>query len=122
MKAINTDTSDLAFLVRHWGRTKQITGPDGQGTLSGQFKKLLEEVGELGEALMEDDTTEIIDAIGDCAVVLILLADMKGLRFEECLRDAYDVIKTRKGRMEGGVFVKKGEHEDCHSSSHCGCL
>lgn len=109
MNDINTDTSDLAFLVRHWGRTKQITGKDGQGTVSGQYKKLLEEVGELGQALMEKDACqiiEIIDAIGDCAVVLILLADMKGLRFEECLRDAYDVIKQRTGRMEDGVFVK----------------
>jgi len=106
MKDINTDSSDLAFLVRHWGRTNQITGQDGQGTISGQYRKLLEEVGELGQALMEDDACETIDAVGDCAVVLILLADMKGLRFEECLRDAYDVIKTRKGRMEDGVFVK----------------
>lgn len=106
MHDLKTDSSDLAFLVRHWGRSKNITGPDGQGTASGQYKKLLEEVGELGQALMEDDACEMIDALGDCTVVLILLADMKGLRLEECLRDAYDVIKTRKGRMEGGVFVK----------------
>ncbi len=109
MNEINTDSSDssnLAFLVRHWGRTNQITGPDGQGTIGGQYKKLLEEVGELGQALMEDNTCELIDSIGDCAVVLILLADMQGLRFEGCLRDAYDVIKQRTGRMEDGVFVK----------------
>ena len=106
MSDLKSDSSDLAFLVRNWGRVKNITGSEGQGTVSGQYKKLLEEVGELGQALMEDNTCELIDSIGDCAVVLILLADMKGLRFEECLRDAYDVIKKRTGRMEGGVFVK----------------
>ncbi len=99
-------TDEQIFLIREWGRAKGITGSEGSGTASSQYQKLLEEVGELGKALMEDDACETIDAIGDCAVVLILLADMKNLRFEKCLQDAYDVIKERKGRMESGVFVK----------------
>ena len=46
------------------------------------------------------------DGIGDCTVTLILAAEMAGLRFEDCLQAAYDEIKGRTGRMEGGQFIK----------------
>jgi NTP pyrophosphatase (non-canonical NTP hydrolase) len=94
--------------VKKWGWTVGITGDEGKGTPSRQYRKLLEEVGELGEALIVNDKDETIDAIGDCAVVLILLAELKGLKFEDCLSSAYGVIEARigKGKMVNGEFKK----------------
>ena len=47
-----------------------------------------------------------MDGIGDCAVVLIILAAQNGLTFEECLDHAWDEIKGRTGKLEDGLFKK----------------
>jgi len=39
--------------------------------------------------------------------VLIILAEMKGLDANECLRDVYGILYNRKGKMQNGVFVKE---------------
>ena len=93
-------------LVREWGTKKGITGPAGQGTEKGQLFKLLEEVEELVDSHHKNDHDEKIDAIGDCTVVLILLADIIGVSFEDCLETAYQVISKRDGSMVNGQFVK----------------
>lgn len=93
----------LEDLVAGWADDRGILE---QGTIEGQLKKLQEEVDELKEAYDKDDRTEYADAIGDCAVVLIILAEMYGLDYRDCLRTAYGVIATRKGRMIDGQFVK----------------
>lgn len=93
--------------VRSWGAEKQITGPNAKATPSSQFEKLLEEVQELAEGIQKGDSHETIDAIGDCTVVLILLAELAGFRFEDCLLSAYQEIRDRKGRMVNGTFVKE---------------
>ena len=90
-------------LVLGWAEQRGILE---QGTIEGQLCKLQEEVNELKEAFEKDDRTEYADAIGDCAVVLIILADMYGLSYKDCLGAAYGVIAQRKGRMIDGVFVK----------------
>lgn len=46
------------------------------------------------------------DGIGDTTITLILAAEMAGLDYEECVQAAYDVIKGRTGKVEGGVFIK----------------
>jgi len=68
---------------------------------------LIEETGELAEALLKNDKAEIIDAIGDITVVLTNLAALEKLRIEDCVASAYDVIKNRKGNMINGTFVKQ---------------
>ena len=93
-------------LVRDWGTTKGIIGANGTGTEKAQTMKLIEEVEELVEANFKNDHDEKIDAIGDCTVVLILLADIIGVSFEDCLESAYQVIANRTGSMVGGTFVK----------------
>ncbi len=35
------------------------------------YRKLLEEVGELGQALMKQDHENIVEEVGDCALVLM---------------------------------------------------
>jgi len=39
-------------------------------------------------------------------VVLILLSEIAGLKYEDCLQGAYDIISKRTGRMVDGTFVK----------------
>jgi len=66
----------------------------------------MEEAGELAQALLKNDETEVIDAIGDMVVVLTNLAKLRGHNIEDCIASAYSVIKDRQGKMINGTFVK----------------
>ena len=68
--------------------------------------KLVEEVGELSKALLENDEHEIQDAIGDIVVVLTNLARLKNYYIEDCIAQAYNEIKNRKGKIINGTFIK----------------
>jgi len=92
-------------LIRQWAEDKGIYA---KGDSKTQYLKLMEEAGELAEALLKRDRPEIIDAIGDMVVVLTNLAKLEDLEIEECVLSAYNVIKKRKGKMENGTFVKQG--------------
>ena len=37
------------------------------------------------------------------------IADVYQLNFEDCIRQAYNEIKDRKGKMINGVFVKEAD-------------
>lgn len=63
--------SELIEKVKQWGVEKGITGPNGKGTIEGQFWKFIEEMNELGQAIKANDTQEIRDALGDLQVVAI---------------------------------------------------
>ena len=90
-------------LIRQWGKDKGILD---KATLETQFEKLLEEVEEVRVAIKKKDRAEFIDGIGDSVVVLTLLAALDGLKIEDCINTAYDVISKRTGKMVDGVFVK----------------
>ena len=102
-------TSPIALnvydLIRTWANDKGIYA---KGDSKTQYLKLMEESGELAEALLKNDRPEIIDAIGDMVVVLTNLAALENLRIEDCVQSAYDVIKNRTGSMQNGTFVKAG--------------
>jgi NTP pyrophosphatase (non-canonical NTP hydrolase) len=87
-----------------WAKDKGILD---NATPMSQFIKTLEEVSELGTAINANDRDEIIDAIGDIAVTLIIQAELNGLDFDQCLESAYNVIAKRKGTMINGTFVKE---------------
>ena len=76
------------------------------GDIKTQLLKLYEEAGELSEAVLKEDKQETIDAIGDCVVVLTNLSEHLGVNIEECIEQAYQEIKNRKGKMVNGTFVK----------------
>lgn len=76
-------------------------------TIDKQFKKLIEEIGELSRALMLEDMAGTIDGIGDCMVVLTNMANKLGTSLGECYQAAYNEIKDRKGQMVNGTFVKE---------------
>ena len=71
-----------------------------------QFAKVVEEVAEIGTALGSGNEAELIDAIGDTMVTLIILAKQNGLDIEVCLETAYNVIKNRTGKTVNGTFKK----------------
>lgn len=71
-----------------------------------QLCKVFEEVGELSGAILKQNELEEIDAFGDVLITLIGLAEMRNLNLIECLYEAYEVIKNRKGRTENGTFIK----------------
>lgn len=80
-------------------------------TLDKQLIKLREEVDEIEDALEENDREALIDAIGDCTVVLTILAMQAGYSLDYCYRQAYEEIKNRKGKMHNGIFVKEQDFE-----------
>lgn len=76
-------------------------------TSKDQYIKLVTEVGELGDALCEEDGDKIEDAIGDILVLLTIIASMEKTPLAECFELAYNSIKDRKGVMYNGVFIKE---------------
>ena len=94
---------ELEALVIAWATQKGILE---NGTAIGQASKTIEEVNELVQAITVDDREEIIDALGDILVTIIIQAEMQGLKLTECLDSAYNVISKRTGKMVDGQFVK----------------
>jgi NTP pyrophosphatase (non-canonical NTP hydrolase) len=89
--------------IRDWANER---GLYEKGDPKTQYIKLMEETGEIGRAILKEDTEEIIDGIGDAVVVLTNLAELIGVPIEECIQQAYNVISKRKGKMINGTFVK----------------
>ena len=94
---------ELIKEIVEWGNLKNLIKKENSYK---QFCKVVEEVAEVGTALNNKDEEELIDAIGDSAITLILLAAQNNLDFKKCLETAYNVIKDRTGKTENGVFVK----------------
>ena len=90
--------------VEQWAKDKGILD---KATPMAQALKTLEETTELLIAINNNDRDEIIDAIGDIMVTLIIQCKMQDLTLEECLQSAYNVISKRKGKMINGQFVKE---------------
>ena len=78
-----------------------------KATPQSQMLKTVEEVGELANAIATKNQVEIVDAIGDIVVTLVIQAELNGLDFDECVEVAYKVISKRKGKMINGMFVKE---------------
>lgn len=72
-----------------------------------QFLKVIEETGEIASALAKSKPKEeLMDALGDTFVTLIILSQQLKLDPTECLQMAYDIISKRTGKTVAGVFVK----------------
>ena len=134
-------------LILGWAKDKNITREE---CIPMQKLKLIEEVGEIANAIVKNKKEEQADGIGDAFVVLTILAEQNGEEFEtvdvysnfedteladllamiiyseynvdfgvflelcvkldldivNCVSSAWNEIKDRKGRTEGGVFIK----------------
>lgn len=97
------DYFELEAAVEQWAEDKGILS---KATPMAQALKTLEETTEFCTAVNADDRAEIIDAMGDIMVTLIIQAKMQNLYLEECLESAYNVIAKRTGKMVNGQFVK----------------
>lgn len=95
--------NDLQELILDWASKKHLLSRDN---VLQQFIKFNSEGGELGDAIIKNDREEIIDAIGDVQVTLIILANQLDLDYDKCLESAYNVIKHRKGQTINGTFIK----------------
>jgi NTP pyrophosphatase (non-canonical NTP hydrolase) len=91
--------------IRDWAQQRGIYE---KGDAKTQYIKLMEEAGELANAILKNNDDEFVDAIGDCVVVLTNLAKLKGHNIEDCINSAYSEIANRKGEMKNGSFVKNG--------------
>ena len=89
--------------IRDWAGER---GLYTKGDTKTQFAKLIEETGELAQAILKKDDVEFADAIGDMVVVLTNMAHLGGTTIEECIDAAYKVISKRTGKMVNGTFVK----------------
>ena len=104
-ESVIEEKEDKVFnLIRAWAENRGIYSKGGSNT---QYIKLMEEAGELARALLKKDKPEIKDAIGDMVVVLTSIAHLENMRIEDCIKSAYDVIASRKGKMINGTFVKQ---------------
>ena len=134
-------------LILGWAKDKNITREE---CIPMQKLKLIEEVGEIANAIVKNKKEEQLDGIGDAFVVLTILAEQNKEEFEtvdvysnfedteladllamiiyseynvdfgvflelcvkldldivNCVSSAWSEIKDRKGRTEGGVFIK----------------
>ena len=99
------ESLDTFDLIRAWADERGIYK---EGNSHTQYVKLMEEAGELAAALLNKDSYEIKDAIGDMVVVLTNLAALEGMQIENCIDSAYNEIANRTGVMHNGTFVKTG--------------
>ncbi len=112
-------TDKLITNVEQWFRDRGITTENGV-TIVDQYKKMQEEVAELGEAIeilttchpmcsavAEDMCNDIDLELGDVVVVAIGLAKLHGTDIRTCLSKAYAKIEHRKGKLIGGQWVKE---------------
>ena len=99
----NDCEESLFDCIRTWANER---GLYDKGDPKTQYIKLMEETGEIGRALLKEDTNEIVDGIGDAVVVLTNLAELQGTSIEHCIAEAYNEIKDRTGKMDNGTFKK----------------
>ena len=95
---------NLIYKTMDWGEEK------GLDDSKSQLNKVIEEVGEIAHEITRNkinDNPLLKDALGDTAVTLIILANICGYDFYECLETAYNEIANRKGKTENGTFIKR---------------
>ena len=89
--------------IRDWAKERNLYQ---KGDSKTQYVKLMEEAGELAQALLKQNKSEIKDAIGDMVIVLANLSELEGFKIEDCIDESFNVISKRTGKMVNGTFVK----------------
>lgn len=96
--------TELVQLVIEWGNQRGLLQ---ERYATRQMLKVMEEVGELAGSLAKRKDNDIVDAIGDSFVTLIILSAQLGMDPAACLNFAYEQIANRKGQTVDGVFIKE---------------
>ncbi|EGO8521651.1 hypothetical protein JX188_002131 [Enterococcus faecalis] len=100
--------NELVKLIEKWAREKNLDIAEPEK----QMLKVVEEVGEVAAALARNNKNDLRDGIGDVVVTLVILAMQNDMDLYECLNQAYNEIKYRKGKNVNGVFVKESDLND----------
>lgn len=90
---------DIQTLVENWAEKKGILE---HGTPMKQLLKTLEEITELHAAIEDDDTEEVIDAIGDVVVTLVIYAKMKSITL---FPNGSEELSDSKGTAQDPYFI-----------------
>ena len=98
-----TELRNHTALIEQWAKARGLDSADP----TKQMLKLAEEFGELASGMAKGKDDVISDSIGDMHVVMTILCLQLGISFDDCVEQAYEEIKDRKGRMIDGVFVKE---------------
>jgi NTP pyrophosphatase (non-canonical NTP hydrolase) len=97
--------AQIEMKVIQWGEARQIVQNSNPRA---QAIKTLEEVGELIQAITDNDREAMIDAYGDILVTLVMGCATADLDLVTCFEHAYEQIKDRKGYLSPeGIFVKE---------------
>lgn len=106
--------NELVKQVEQWSKDKGLD----KGNSFVQYAKSAEEFGECGAALCRDNHEDLKDGIGDVVVTMIILAQQNGMTLEECLQQAWEEIKNRKGKMsKDGSFIKEADLKETPEDS-----
>lgn len=92
----------LVSLIAEWHHKRNLIDGSDDKT---QCLKLGSEFGELCDNIAKG--RDIRDDLGDMMVVMINIMERNEITMLECLQQAYNDIKDRKGRMINGTFVKE---------------
>jgi NTP pyrophosphatase (non-canonical NTP hydrolase) len=90
--------------VINWAVERGLIVPENAKS---QLLKTLEELGEVSRALLKDKQEDFVDGVGDVLVTLIILCKIKGVNLDQCLEQAWNEIKNRKGKTVDGTFIKE---------------
>ena len=101
------DLDLLESKIKQWHYDRNLI--DGANDKD-QVCKLIQEVGELSDNVCKGK--DVADDIGDCIVVLINIATRNNLSLGDCMNQAWNDIKDRKGMMIDGIFVKDADTLD----------
>ena len=74
-----------------------------------QLIKLTEELGELAEGHNKQHDAQVVDSLGDMFVVMTIYCLQRGISLSDCINQAVETIKDRKGKTVDGVFIKEGD-------------
>lgn len=97
-------TQSVFERIRGWSKYHGLL--DG-GDVKTQYVKLMEECGELADAIIKNDREAFEDAVGDIVVVLTNLCALAGYaNIEDCVEQAYEVIRERRLKLENGTLKK----------------
>lgn len=97
--------ANIEMKIIQWAEARKIIPNSTPDT---QLLKAMSELGELADATIKKDRAGIIDGVGDVMVCLVNYCALQDINLVDCMTEAYDEIKHRKGTlMPNGVFVKE---------------
>lgn len=96
---------ELTKLIIKWHHDRNLI--EGSSDKD-QVLKLMQELGELSDSVCKGK--DVRDDLGDMMVVMLNIMERQGISMEDCLSNAYNDIRDRKGIMIDGIFVKEGDN------------